>query len=113
MTGIELLQAFASLCLAGLIALYLHTFYKFHQLVQAERPEWVDRKGSLSIFYRGFPRISDPNVTLAVIGIVLSSRVRELGSPVARAYAIRIRLLLAVIPSMFLLIVIADASRGA
>ena len=110
MTSLQALQIFASLCLFGLVVLYLYTFYKFHQVVQAERPEWVDRKGSLSFFYQSFPRVSDPNVTVAVLRTVLSARVRELCSPVASIYARRIRLLLVLIPAMFALIFVGAAS---
>ena len=107
MTSLQAFQIFASLALAGLIGLYLYTFYKFHQIVLAERPEWVDSKGSLSFFYRGLPRVGDPNAQVAVLRTVLSSRVRELRSLQAIMYARRLRLLLLVIPCLFVLILVA------
>jgi hypothetical protein len=112
MTSLQAIQIFASLALAGLIGLYLYTFYKFHQIVLAERPEWVDRKGSLSFFFQGFPRVSDPNVTVAVLRTVLSSRVRELRSPQAATYARRLRQLLLVIPLMFAFIIVAGSASA-
>lgn len=107
MTSLQAIQIIASLCLAALVGLYLYSFYKFHQLVLAERPEWVDPKGSLSFFYRGLPRVGDPNVQAAVLRTVLSSRVRELHSPQAAMFARRLRLLLLVIPCLFVLILVA------
>ena len=113
MISLQALQVFASLALVGLTGLYLHTFYKFHQIVLAERPEWVDRKGSLSFFYQGLPRVSDPNVTVAVLRTVLSSRVRELRSPHAAMYARRLRQLLIIIPLMFALIIATGPASAA
>ena len=100
----QALSLIAGISLFGLIAVYLFTFFKFHKLVQAERPDWVNRQGSLSFFYKGLPRASDPNVTVAVLRTVLSSRVRELRSPLAVQYARRLRVLLIVIPAVFGLI---------
>jgi len=107
------IQIFAGISLSGLIGLYLYTFYKFHQLVLAERPEWVDRKGSLSFFYQGLPRVGDPNVQVAVLRTVLSSRVRELHSPQAATYARRLRWLLILIPLLFVLIFVAETTSAA
>ena len=104
------IQILAGLSLAGLIGLYLYTFYRFHKLVLAERPEWVDRRGSLSFFYQGLPRVGDPNVQVAVLRTVLSSRVRQMRSPQAAMYARRLRLLLLVIPCLFVLILVAGSA---
>ena len=108
MISSQTLGALAGLSLAALIGLYLYTFYKFHQLVLVERPEWVDRRGSLSFLYQGLPRVGDPNVQVAVLRTVFSSRVRELRSPQAVIYARRLRLLLLVVPLLFVLIFVAE-----
>jgi hypothetical protein len=76
------------------VAVYMHALVRFYALVKAEHPEWVDRRGSLSFFYTGFPRLSDPNVGVATIGVAFSSRRHELRSPSAAKYANRIRILL-------------------
>ncbi|GAB2615446.1 hypothetical protein [Novilysobacter erysipheiresistens] len=75
-------------------AIYLYSLYRFYALVKLERPDWVERKGSLSFFYTGMPRIADPNVGMAVLGLVFSSRIDQLQSLTAVSYARRIRVLL-------------------
>ncbi len=72
----------------------MHAVFKFYAAIKAERPEWVDRRGTLSFFYTGMPRLADPNVSLATIGVAFSSRRHELRSPQAATYAKRIRILL-------------------
>ncbi|KRD79841.1 hypothetical protein [Lysobacter sp. Root983] len=73
---------------------YMHAVFKFYAVVKAERPEWVDRRGSLGFFYTGIPRLADPNVSLATIGIAFSAKRHELRSPQAAKYANRVRILL-------------------
>jgi len=73
---------------------YMHAVFKFYAVIKAERPAWVDRRGSLSVFYTGMPRVADPNVSLATIGIAFSAKRHELRSPQAGKYANRIRILL-------------------
>ncbi|WP_043957376.1 hypothetical protein [Lysobacter sp. A03] len=81
---------------------YMHAVFKLYALVKAERPEWVDRRGSLSVFYTGMPRLADPNVSLATIGIAFSDRRHELRSPEASKFANRIRILLPLGTILFL-----------
>ena len=76
------------------VLVYLHALFKFHSILQAEKPDWIDRRGSLSFFYDGMPRIADPNVGLAVISTAFSSRIYQLQAPMAVSYAKRIRVLL-------------------
>ena len=92
--------------LAGLLMLigtlvYLHAVAKFYGIVAAERPDWVDRRGSLSFFYTGMPRLSDPNVSMAVVGLAFGSRWRELRSASAAKYVRRIRVLLPALLAVF------------
>ncbi len=89
--------------------IYLHAVVKLHAIVAAERPEWVDRRGSLSVFYTGLPRLSDPNVSFAVISLAFSSRWRELKSRSAAKYVGRIRVLLPMNLAIFSGIVVAAA----
>jgi hypothetical protein len=76
------------------VLVYMHAVFKFYAVVKAERPEWVDRRGSLSRLYTGMPRLTDPNVSLATIGIAFNAKRHELRSPQAGKYANRIRILL-------------------
>lgn len=77
-----------------IVAVYVYAFTKFYRIVNAERPEWVQRRGSLSFLYEGLPRQGDPNVTVAVIRTAFSSRVSQLQAPQAVLYARLVRLLL-------------------
>jgi hypothetical protein len=88
----------ASLILIVSISVYLHAIARLHTLVASERPEWIDRKGSLSIFYMS--PAWDPNVVLAVIGVALSSRAGQL-SAAAQKYVLRIRISLPIIMIVF------------
>lgn len=90
----QLALSTAAILFALVVLGYMHALSKFYALVKAERPDWVDRRGSLSIFYAGMPRLADPNVSLATIGLAFSPRRHELRSPSASRYADRIRVLL-------------------
>ena len=84
--------------IAGLLILvgtlvYLHAVFRLHGLIASQRPEWIDRKGSLSFFYSGMPRVSDPNVNMAVLGVAFSRRAGELSAESAK-YVRRVRILL-------------------
>ena len=84
---------------AGLMMLigtpiYLSSVVKLHSIISAEHPDWVDRRGTLSFFYKGMPRVVDPNVNQAVLGIAFSHRWRSLESPIAYKYVRRIRIFL-------------------
>lgn len=78
------------------VPIYLYAFTRFFRIVNAERPEWVQRRGSLSFFYEGLPPQGDPNVTVAVIRTAFSSRVSQLQAPKAAFYARLVRMLLLV-----------------
>ncbi|GAB3387852.1 hypothetical protein [Lysobacter fragariae] len=71
---------------------YFHALVRFRRILLAERPEMVDRRGSLSFFYTGMPRLADPNVGVAVISTAFGPMVKELKDPDALRYARRIRL---------------------
>ena len=75
---------------------YFHALGRFHRILQAERPDLVGRRGSLSFFYTGIPRLADPNVGVAVIGAAFGSVPGELQNPNSVRYARRIRLSLLV-----------------
>jgi len=75
---------------------YFHALVRFRRILLAERPDLAGRRGALSFFYNGLPRISDPNVGMAVIGAAFSQVARELKDPHAARYARRIRLSLLV-----------------
>jgi len=88
-----LFQIFGLVLIVG-IPVYLHACVKFAGIIQAERPEWIERCGSLRFFYTGRFTLADPNVQHAILGIAFSSRWREIGSSVAPIYVGRIRFLL-------------------
>ena len=90
----DLLLRLASVLMLIGIPIYQHAVIKLAGIVQQEHPEWIDKRGSLSFFYTGRPRIADPNVNMAVLGLAFSSRWRQLISPFAATYAWRIRILL-------------------
>jgi len=86
---------------------YFHALIRFRRILLAERPDLANRRGSLSFFYTGMPRIADPNVGMAVIGAAFGSVARELKDPSAMLYARRIRLcLLVAIPAYLVAFVI-------
>lgn len=102
--------------LAGLASLigtpvYLHAIIKLGGIVQAEHPEWVNRRGSLSFFYMGMPRIADPNVGNAILGVAFSSRWRTLNSPSASTYVGRIHILLPLLLVVFGAVLVAAAAH--
>ena len=97
----DLLFPIAGLVLLIGIPVYLHAVVKLGAIVQAEHPEWVNRRGSSSFFYTGMPRIADPNVGNAVLGVAFSSRWHTLNSPYASAYVGRIRILLPSLLAVF------------
>ena len=71
---------------------YFYALVRFRRILLTERPDLADRRGSLSFFYTGMPRIADPNVGGAVIGAAFGPIARELQDPNAMRYARRIRL---------------------
>jgi hypothetical protein len=90
---------------------YFHALFRFWRILQTERPELVNRRGSLSFFYTGMHRLSDPNVGVAVVGAAFGRVARELQDPRAAAYARRIRLgILVVMPAYLVAFAILIAS---
>ncbi len=103
----DLLFPIAGLVLLIGIPVYLHAVVKLGGIVQAEHPEWVNRRGSLSFFYTGMPRAADPNVGNTVLGVAFSSRWRTLSAPSAPKYVVRIRILLPFLLVVFGLVLVA------
>jgi hypothetical protein len=97
----SLLFPIAGLVLLIGIPIYLHAVFKLGGIVQAEHPEWINHRGSLSFFYTGMPRVADSNVGNSVLGIAFSSRWRALSSSSAPTYVIRIRVLLPLLLVVF------------
>ena len=103
--------------IAGFLAfsatlIYLHALFKLYDVIASERPEWVNRRGSLSFFYSAFPPVADPNIGLAVVRRAFSSSLRELQSPLALVYAKRIRWCLAVLLLGYGVLVVVGAIGG-
>lgn len=79
---------------------YFHALWRFRNVLLAERPELADRRGSLSFFYTGMPRIADPNVSMLVIRTAFGPVPQQLSNPEAMRYARRIRIgLLIAVPA--------------
>lgn len=92
---------------AVLTPFYFHALIRFRRILLSERPDLADRRGWLSFFYTGMPRIADPNVGAAVVGAAFGSVARELKDPNAVHYARRIRLsLLVAMPAYLVAFVI-------
>ena len=70
---------------------YFHALVKFRRILLEERPELADRRGSLSFFYSGMPRIADPNVTMLVIRTAFGPVPQQLNNPDGVRFARRIR----------------------
>jgi hypothetical protein len=98
---VTVLQFLAASALIVAVGVYLYSVYRLHQVIASEQPQWVDRKGTLSFFYTGMPRVADPNVSLAVLGVAFSSKARQL-SAVAKPYVRCIRVLLPLVLLFFL-----------
>ena len=108
-----LLLQIAVLVMIGIGPLYLYSFWRLYAIIKAEKPEWLQRKGSLSFMYEGMPRAFDPNVSSEVIRIAFGSRAQELQSPSASIYAKRIRLLLLSGIVLFMAVIAWALARGA
>ena len=79
---------------------YFHALVQFRRILMAERPELADRRGALSFFYTGMPRLADPNVSMLVIRTAFGPVPQQLNNPDAVRYARRIRLsLLVAVPA--------------
>src|SRR5690606_37416342 len=110
MQQIAISLASVSAFLATLI--YLYALFKLYGVIASERPEWVNRRGSLSFFYSAFPPAADPHIGLAVVRRSFSSTIRELQSPLALVYAKRIRWALAIPLFGFGVLMVAGAMSG-
>ena len=79
---------------------YFHALVQFRRILLAERPELGDRRGALSFFYSGMPRLADPNVSMLVVRTAFGPVPQQLNNPEAVTYARRIRLnLFAAVPA--------------
>jgi hypothetical protein len=76
---------------ALLTPFYFHALYRFYNILRSERPDLADKRGALSFFYSGMPRIADPNVSTVVIRAAFGPVARQLRAPNAMRYARRIR----------------------
>jgi hypothetical protein len=99
----------------GLLCVLAHNFalYGLYKLIELERPDWVAVRGSLDVFYRSLPRAWNPNVSLAVLKVVFSSKRQELQSPTAAKHVQRIRVCLPLGLACFVLVGLIDAWLGA
>lgn len=80
-TVMHFITGTAILIVAVVMPFYLHALIKFHGIVRSKRSDWAERKGSLSFFYEGFPKVFDPNIGVAVLGTAFSRRIYELRTP--------------------------------
>ena len=96
----------AFLIFTCIVPVYLFSFWKFYKIVQAEKPEWLKLRGSLSFFYDGMPSAADPNVQNEVLRIAFGARARELQNSSALIHAKRIRVLLPIGILLFLAYVV-------
>ncbi|MGY0561786.1 hypothetical protein ACW7G2_13840 [Luteimonas sp. A277] len=97
------MQLFAiMLVLVGVLItpFYFHALVSFRRMLLAERPDLADRRGALSFFYTGMPRLADPNVSMRVVRTAFGPVPQQLNDPSAVKYARRIRLsLLVAVPA--------------
>jgi hypothetical protein len=107
----KFLELLASLFLITATVVYLHAVFCLHRVIATERPEWVDRKGALSFFYSDMPRVADPNVGLAVLGVAFSVRARDL-SAAAAPFVRRIRILLPALLLLYLGVLVVTTARA-
>lgn len=94
-----------------LMLVYFFFYSQFYSALREQRPEWLSYKGEPSFFYVGMPRRFDPNVSLRVIGVALSSRASQLDSS-AYGYARAIRIVLPISIAVFGFILWYVMSRG-
>src|SRR5690606_8390131 len=85
---------------AGITPFYFHALVQFRHILSVERPDLADRRGALSFFYTGMPRLADPNVSMLIIRTAFGPVPKQLSNPDAMRYARRIRLsLLVAVPA--------------
>jgi hypothetical protein len=92
---------------------YAHANFRLHYVIAAERPEWVNAPIPFERFYTSIPRIAIPYVQFQVLKVALSSRARQLTSPVAAIYVRRIRFCLPLSVAAFYAAVFVSSSGGA
>jgi hypothetical protein len=80
---------------------YLYAALRFYGIVKAEKPEWLQVRGSLSFFYDGLPRVGDPNVQVELLRVIFGPRSHQLQAPMAATYVTWIRILLPVCLALF------------
>ena len=93
---------------ASVTPFYLYAVIRWHRILQLERPSLVDKSGSLSFFYRGLPRVGDPNVGVAVIRAAFSGVAKELEHPGAELYARGVRWGLSIALPLYLFAMVAE-----
>lgn len=77
---------------AGFTGTYMYSVWKFRGIVYTEKPEWLGQKKAKSSLPYGVQHFSGgPSTSIAIVRIAYSSKVRELSSPFAIAYANRMR----------------------
>jgi hypothetical protein len=96
-----------------LTTVYLWNMHAFCQILAVERPALLARRGSLSFFYDGMPRLADPNVSMAVLGAAPGRTARSLqhADAMCRAWCIRITLGLVLV--LFVAMTLLWSWRGA
>ena len=97
----EIISTIAILIFACLTPIYMYSFFRLYKIVQRERPEWINVRGSLSFFYDGLSRSGDPNVQVEILKIACGDRASQLSDPRAGAYAKRIKVLLPICLVLF------------
>ncbi len=82
-------------------ALHMYGFFRLYGIVKAERPDWLQLRGSLSFLYDSLPRFSDPNVQVEILRIAFGSRTHQLQDPAGMRYALFVRLFLPIALVLF------------
>jgi hypothetical protein len=84
----------ALIAFACIVPFYMYAFKRFYDIVNTEKPEWLNIRGSLS--FLAISHSGDPNVQFELLCIAFGSKPAELQAPMALIYASRIRILLSV-----------------
>lgn len=98
---IQTTMALLIILLFPVVGAYMYSVWKFYNIVTAEKPGWIQKRGPISFLYDGMPRIGDPNVSMALIRTAYSKRIHELTTPMAVVYAYWIRALLPISLGLF------------
>ena len=92
--------------------LYVYSFSRLHKIIKLERPEWLHYADKPSIFYRGMPRVADPNVNLRVTAIAFTRKVGDLTAPDAYRHAVLMRVLGPILLLLFAAFVVYSVTRA-